>query len=220
MKLFKQPQHVIFDMDGLMFDTEALCFICEQEAAAEYGYTVDKELYLQTLGVNQTAYREIMLAHFGAGFPVQKISELTYQKMDARMESEGVPVKPGLITLLDGLSSMEIRCSVASSSRSVRVRRMLAMAGISSYFPVVIGGEMTERSKPEPDIFLKACETAGFTPESSLVLEDSPNGLLAAHRAGIPAVCIPDLTEPPASVLKLACSVLPRLDMVLDLLQP
>lgn len=213
------PKHVIFDMDGLMFDTENLCFSCEQKAAEEFGYSVSKELFLKTLGVNHSAYCRIMRENLGENFPALEVSALTYRKMDDFIEKNGVPVKPGLYELLRQLDQMRIPCSVASSSHADRVRHLLQKAEIFPYFQQVIGGNMVTRSKPEPDIFLAACRAAGISPSHSLVLEDSPNGLTAARRANIPSICIPDLVRPSQEILQYTSAVLSDLYEVCALFQ-
>lgn len=187
-------EKVIFDMDGLIFDSERIFMRELTEVMAEHGYTMTRERYIKTLGVAGDMLRGIMQEMYGDDYPIEKISDITRGRL-ARLALNGeLPVKPGIRELLDFLKDHAISCVVASSTRSEYVEQYLEAAGLRQYFDTVIGGEMTARSKPEPDIFLKALgETL---PKNAFVLEDSENGIKAGYRAGIRVICIPDMVYP------------------------
>ena len=125
------------------------------------------------------------------------------QRVSIVAETVGLRVKPGIRQLLGWLCEHHKNCAVVSSTHAKYVRKYLEYAGIDSYFKEVIGGDMVERSKPEPDIFLLGCEKTGVTPEEAVVLEDSENGIRSASRAGIATICVPDLKYPGEQVLPL-----------------
>ncbi len=187
---------VIFDMDGLMFDTENLFFRYYREAAKELGYDLTREFYLKTVGANAAAVKQMTEELLGKEFPRQEASRRAHKQIDELLGEQQIPVKKGLYRLLERLKERGILCAVASSSAGETIQKYLKSAGIEEYFTCLVNGNEVERSKPEPDIFLKACQLCGVRPEEAMVLEDSQNGILAAWRAGIPVICVPDMKEP------------------------
>lgn len=208
---------VIFDMDGLLFDTERLFMEKQIEISAEYGYVFTRDMYIQMMGLNDKMAIEKAESFFKDGYPSQKIREKVRQYIDKTAQKGGIPVKRGIRELLLYLKSEGIPCAVASSTQTEKVWLYLKNTGLDGYFASVIGGDKVERSKPEPDIFLKA---AGDTPpENALVLEDSENGIKAAVAAGMKAVCIPDLAEPCSEVIKLAYRVVADAAEVIEIVR-
>lgn len=192
---------VIFDMDGLMFDSERLFKDKLSEAMAERGYTLELEVYLSTLGANSDSSRRIMLTRYGEDYPYEEISAAARRAFNEYVMKNGIPIKSGIPELLQYLNGCGIRCAVASSTRSELVKMYLEMSRLDGYFDIVIGGEAVKLSKPAPDIFLKACCEAGVKPSEALVLEDSENGILAAVNGGIPVICIPDMKQHDSGLL-------------------
>lgn len=199
-KEFPEAEAFIFDMDGLLFDTEQL--FMEQLAIVmkEQGYTLTKEVYCKSLGLAGERLKELMLTTYGENYPFEECGAESRRRVSMVADTVGLRIKPQIVELLSWLQEHHIRCAVASSTNSEHVERYLEKSGICSYFSAVIGGEMVEQSKPEPEIFLLACEKLGVAPDASVVLEDSENGIRGAHRAGTAVVCIPDLKEPDVSV--------------------
>lgn len=187
---------VIFDMDGLIFDSERLFFQHKRQVCAEYGYEETEETYAVTLGLNGSILKETLLAQKGPDYPAEEISRISRQRMMKTVRNSGIPVKTGIVELLEFLKKKQIPCAIASSTHIDFVKEYLTIAKISDYFTAVIGGNMISKSKPEPDIFLAAAKAIGCMPEECLVLEDSENGILAAHNAKIPVICIPDMKYP------------------------
>ncbi len=189
---------VIFDMDGLIFDSERLFMECLKEEMALYGYLLTEDIYVNTLGLARNDCREYMKAVFGSNYPFDEISDAARKRI-AALAQKGLPVKRGIEELLKFLKSRKITCTVASSTETGFIRLYLESAGLLQYFSELVGGETVEKSKPEPDIFLKAlgnCEKA-----EAVIFEDSENGVIAAQRAGIDVICIPDMKRPSDSVL-------------------
>ena len=187
---------VIFDMDGLMFDTEELNFRTYSAAAREFGYTLPRETFCRLLGGSRERNNGILREAMGAGYPLEQVAERNRAAFSAYIEANGVPVKPGLYELLRYLKEKKILCAVASSSPEASVRRNLKSAGLDDTFDRLYYREKVADVKPSPEIFLGPCRELGVAPGEALVLEDSENGILAAHRAGIPVVCVPDMKYP------------------------
>ena len=187
---------VIFDMDGLMFDTEQLAKTCWQEGAKEFGFTVSAEVLDRTIGRTAPDTRKIMLEVLGENFPYEKARIKKDELMLDFVEKNGTPVKPGLYELLDFLEEKKIKKAVATSTEKLRAEKLLKKAEVFSRFDAVIFGDMVERGKPFPDIFQKAAEVCGCDEKNCIVLEDSPAGVEAAWRCKMPVYFIEDIAKP------------------------
>lgn len=194
------PKLFIFDMDGTMFDTEKISYHCWKAVCSEYGYTLPEDLFRNVIGMDNRRIAEIFTAHFGDEFPYSPIREKKVAHQLAYYAEHEVPVKPGLHDVLAYAKERGSLCAVASSSPESQIRFLLEKTGICSYFSVIQSGEQVAHGKPAPDIFLEACRRAGVRTDEALVLEDSGNGLLAAHAAHIPAVFIPDIAPVSADI--------------------
>jgi len=192
-------EKVIFDMDGLIFDTERLFMNCLKAIMAKQGFVLTEEIYANTLGLSRKDCKVYMKSVFGESYPFEENSDAARGEI-AILAQNGLPVKDGIKELLSFLNEHKIECVVASSSETEYIRLYLDKSGLLPYFSALYGGETVVKSKPNPDIFLKAL---GDTPkENTVILEDSENGIIAAFRAGIRVICIPDLKRPSADVLK------------------
>ncbi len=200
----RMPTLFIFDMDGTMFDTEPISYRCWQEVCRQYGYVLPEDLFRSIIGMDNRRIAGVFRQHFGQAFPYEDIGREKVRKQLQYYSQNPIPVKPGLHELLRYAAAHSIRCAVASSSSMPQIEALLEKADIAAYFAVIESGECVARGKPEPDIFLHTCRCAGIAPSRALVLEDSCNGILAAYRAGIPSVLIPDLADVPEHVAKLA----------------
>lgn len=198
-------EKIIFDMDGLIFDSERMFMHELTEVMAEYGYIMTEERYVTTLGTTGNTLRQRMLDMYGEDYPVDEINARTRERVNKLAEAGKLGVKDGIRELLCFLKENDIPCAVASSTPTKYVRQYLAAAGLLDYFAETIGGEKVENSKPEPDIFLKALGTV--SPERAFVLEDSANGITAAYRAHIPVICIPDMVYPAENVIKMTAYI-------------
>lgn len=193
-----KTQGVIFDMDGLLFDTESIYYQATQKIADEMGFPYDKALYLRFLGVSdeeiQANYHEIY-ASFGK-VNVQEFIQRTYDETMAIFQSGGVPLKEGVRELLQFLDENQIPRLVASSNVRPAIELLLDGAGIQSYFSGIVSAEDVTRAKPDPEIFKKALTFLGTPAAQTLILEDSFHGITAAFQAGIPVIMVPDLVQP------------------------
>lgn len=212
------PKLAIFDMDGLIFDSERLFMNMKHMILREYGYPAREEDYLKTIGLAGQQLRDKLAELYGPEYPADEISQKTRAKVNEYMESHGPDIKPGIETLLQCFREHQIPCCVASSSRHEYVEKYLKLAHLDNYFSYIIGGEEAVRSKPEPDIFLAACKRSRIKPSDAIVLEDSENGIRAAFAARIPAICIPDLKQPSPEIVEKAAVVLKSADELIPII--
>ena len=190
----------IFDMDGLMFDTERLMISAWDYAGEQLGLGKTGYMVLKTLGSNTESCNRIWREEFGPDVDVAAMWRHTRVFLDDYYAHQAAPVKPGLQELLIYLKAQGYALAVASSTRREKVEKHLTTAGVRYFFDAVIGGDMVERSKPDPDIYLKAAAALGVDPADCTALEDSRNGLLSAHAAGMQAIMVPDLWQPDDTV--------------------
>lgn len=202
---------VIFDMDGLMFDTETVSFLSFTKAVKSYGHELDEATFRKTIAANIKKVREIYLERFGNGFPFDDMLERKFAYAAEYIQQNGVPVKPGLYELLDFLCLRKIKKAVATSSNRAVAMNLLTMAKVAEQFDYILCGDEIEKSKPDPDIFLRAADKLQRRTDQCLVLEDAAMGVLAAHRAGMKTVMIPDLVAPDEETLKIADYVMDSL---------
>lgn len=186
---------IIFDMDGVMFDTEALCINAWDYAGEKLNIGRAGYMVLKTLGMNVNAAEKILKAEFGPGFSTEILQKHAKIYFDNYFKENGVPVKKGLYELLEFLKNSGYKLGVASSSSKNSVMHHLNDADITKYFDVIICGDMTDKSKPEPDIYLKACACLRENPENCFAIEDSKNGIISAYRAGCKTIMVPDLWQ-------------------------
>ena len=187
----------IFDMDGLMFDTERLYL----RALTEYvgpktGVDFPMEGILRTLGCNHQDYLRIFPELFGTAITPEYCAELVSEWMQREIETHGVPVKSGLYALLDALKSRGFRLALATGTARPITAIYLGTTHTRAYFDAIVCGDQVTHGKPDPEIFLTACKAIDSTPQRCAVFEDSYNGLLAAHAGGFFSICVPDLIDP------------------------
>ncbi|MCI8660346.1 MAG: HAD family phosphatase [Lachnospiraceae bacterium] len=187
---------VIFDMDGLMIDSERVTYEGYVIVCGKLGLRMEEAFYKQVLGLPLPTVFQMFYDKYGSSFPMEQVLEQVHRYMDDRFCKEGVPVKEGLKDLLDYLKRKDYKTIVATSSNRDRVDRILEQTKLTGYFDDSICGDEIERGKPHPDIFQKACEKMGVKPEEAIVLEDSEAGIQAAFSAGIPVICVPDMKYP------------------------
>ena len=196
-------KYILFDMDGLILDTEKLYCRFWQEAARILGYPMTMEQALGMRSLNRHAGEAKLKSYFGEGISYTEVREKRIELMDAFVEKEGVTTKPGIWELLAFLQEKQIRTAIATSSPIGRTKKYLSSVHLENEFDAIVSGYMVEHGKPEPDIYVYAARQLGLEPENCIVLEDSPAGILAAYRAGCMPVMIPDLDEPDEETRKL-----------------
>ena len=192
------PDAVIFDMDGLMLDTEIIYHRAWQNAAADFGYHVDDEFLHGLIGIRTEECEEMICAALGDAFPLDAFRQRWPQWWQEIAETEGIARKPGLLDLLDLLEARRIPKAVATSSSQAEAEYSLTVSGLRTRFPVVASGDQVRHGKPAPDIFLAAAWRLGVEPTGCMAFEDSNAGALAASAAGMSTYIVPDLVQPSA----------------------
>lgn len=184
---------VVFDMDGVLFDTEVLCMKSWMAVAKRNGLQRMEEVFPQCIGLNSNDSRSIVMKAYGDDFDYPGFREQAAAWQREYLEKYGLPIKPGLEEILGWLKT--------------------------SGFSVVITGDMVEHSKPRPDIYLLACSQLGVKPQEAYAIEDSPNGVRSAHAAGMHTVMVPDMIPPDEEMKRLSRVILKDLLEVLDYLK-
>ena len=210
---------VIFDLDGLLADTEIISLKVYQELLADFGIPFTEETYSREYsGHREEENVQRFLDTYDLPWNFDQTLEKVYE-LEAQILAKGVNLKKGAKNLLAFLQREGIPIALATSSVESRARMILNSNGILSLFDHLVFAKDVKRSKPYPDIFLKACSDLNVLPENCLVLEDSEAGIEAASRAGIPVICIPDLKMPAQSFLNKTEQVFQDLDAVRDYLE-
>lgn len=217
----RKPENIealVFDMDGLLFDSERVVQRTWNMAGEEMGKGPVGEQIYHTLGMNLKSRTEFFHKVYGPDFPMDEFSEKTRKYYRQIEEREGVPLKPGVRELLSYGKQHGYKMAVATSSRREYSTYMLKKGGIYSYFDALVFGDMVENAKPDPEIYLRACRLLETDPRNCMALEDSPNGIRAASSAGMYAVMVPDLVQPDKEVRELAFRVCSDLYEVMEMM--
>jgi len=216
MTLPYRPSAVVFDMDGLLFDTESLRQGALLLAAAEGGHKIVSDVFSGAVGVPWTRSRPLFLAHFGETFPAEKFHDAWVRHFWVMAETR-LTLKPGALELLDLLDRLSLPRAIATSSSHRTIERHLTAYNLKSRFDAIVGRGDYVSTKPAPDPFLKAAERLGIEPRLCLALEDSHNGVRSASAAGMMTVMVPDLLEPTDDICALCTFVARDLHQVRDL---
>jgi HAD superfamily hydrolase (TIGR01509 family) len=218
MILPHMPLAVIFDMDGLIFDTEALYQKAFVAAAGSGGHDIPEELHNRTIGVTWAKSREIFLDHLGADFPVDAYFANMVEHFDA-LAATKLALKPGVVELLDLLDQLVIPRCIATSSAHSTVQSHLSAHDLLDRFHGVIGHGDYATSKPAPDPFLIAATRLNVDPVHCLALEDSYNGVRSASAAGMMTFMVPDLLAPTPEIEAMCTGVVSDLHVICELIQ-
>jgi HAD superfamily hydrolase (TIGR01509 family) len=194
--MFEEPvEAVIFDMDGTLIDSEAVYIAGMQEAARTLGLTLPLELCHAMVGVPRDGCNVLLLNHYGQDFDLSVFRGHYSSSVERRMK-ERVPVKPGVVELLDFLAAKDLPLAIATSALRATAERNLGRAGLLDRFTVLTARDEVEHPKPAPDLYLEAARRLGVAPECCVAFEDSSIGIVAAHAAGMRAVMVPDILPP------------------------
>ena len=210
--------NVIFDMDGVIFDSERAYIGLYKELAPRYGLTDFDAVHracMDSIGVTRAKTKEIFFSYVGFEFDYDAYRE----EVQVELNKREFELKPGVYELFDRLKDIDARVALASSTRWVNVSKMLDTAGLTKYFDAIVCGDMVSHSKPHPEIFLTAAERLCADPAECYVIEDSYNGIRAAHAAGTHPIMVPDILQPDEEIRGLAEAVLPSLFDVKEYLE-
>jgi HAD superfamily hydrolase (TIGR01509 family) len=215
---------LIFDMDGLLFDTERLAASTWTEAGRTLGFELTDQTVQGAIGLDHALTRSYYDKLFDGRFPFDLVEERHRALFRSRIAEQGVPKKPGVERILEEAHRKELGVALGTSSRAVYAHAMLWLGGIVDHFQVfhfqvLVTRDMVQAAKPAPDIFLKAASLLGCEPEECLVFEDSINGIRAARAAGMRVVMVPDLIEPTAELRSACHAVLPSLSDAAEALE-
>lgn len=199
MTLPRPPAAVVFDMDGLLFDSERLYGEAILTAAREVGCPMSRDVFLQLIGRSREANHRFLLQHYGDDYPLDALIA-AWGRHFRLLAADGPPLKPGAAQLLDLLQEHRLPTAIATSSSHATVQQNLILRGIAERFQTVVAHGDYANGKPAPDPFLRAAERLGVAPINCLALEDSHNGVRSAAAAGMMTVMVPDLIASTAEI--------------------
>ena len=187
---------VVFDMDGVIFDTERAVIEVWKEVADKHGIPDIVDFCTDCIGINAVATKQKFIEHYGDKYSYDDIRAEKTGIIRDRFRKGTIDIKEGAEFILKSLKDHGFKIALASSTREEAVREELTLMNLISYFDEIVTGDMVERSKPEPDIFIKACEKLGVAPSETFGIEDSFNGIRSCHEAGLVTIMVPDLLMP------------------------
>jgi HAD superfamily hydrolase (TIGR01509 family) len=209
------PRAVIFDMDGLLLDSEPLYRVTWKAAGSSLGFPIDDVLYERFVGRGNSESEQVLAKHFGERFPLDEFHSRWSRDFDERLAT--ITTKPGAMELLAALEKRGIPKALATSSP--RVLALRCLGDLASHFAALAFGDEVSHAKPAPDLFLLASQRLGIAPADCLVLEDSEAGVRAARAAGMDVIMVPDLVPPSDEIASMAtrvCATLHEVGVVLS----
>lgn len=211
---------VVFDMDGLLLDTEKIVQRTWSDVGAKFGYPDMGEQIYHTLGFNRERRKAYFESVYGSEWPDAEVVAACGVRFTEIVQTEGIPVKKGAKELLQFLKDRGIKIGLATSTSEVHAREELEGTGLWDYFDGRIFGDMITKSKPAPEIYQKACKAIGVDPCEAIALEDAPSGIRSAYSAGLRVIMIPDMVQPTEEVLAMTFDVKESLRDVIDRIKP
>lgn len=203
---------VLFDMDGTLIDTEKYYRVFWPKAMAEFGYKMTDEQVLSMRSLGRPFAPARLKEWFGEELDYYAVRARRTEMMEAQLDVDGIQLKPGAVEILEELRRRGILAAVATATPPERTEKYLGLTGIRPYFSKIISATQVKEGKPSPDIYLYACEQLGLAPEECMAVEDAPNGILAAYRAGLRVVMVPDQTQPTEELQGMLYANVDRLD--------
>ena len=184
---------VIFDMDGVIFDTEKVYLDIWIEVFEKYGYKMTKELYVNVMGTGRKNVIKTFLENFGDDLPIEKMYEEKDNQLFYIIENQGIPLKEGVKELFSMLKEKNYKIALATSAKRERVEKQIKDKWLKESFDAIVCGDDVEKGKPSPDIFLKAAKKIDVEPENCFVVEDSPAGIKAAFSGGMKGIHVEEI---------------------------
>ena len=215
-KISRTFNAAVFDMDGLILDSERTVLNCWEKIGEKYGFEDIVTYGISVIGKNKQATVDEFKRVYGEpGEPYERELRQIYNVLAEKGE---VPLKPHTIELLSAMKNAGMKIAIASSSTREEVTTQMEMLGALPYFDTCVCGDQVTRSKPDPEIFLLACDALGVKPEDAVGLEDSYNGVRACKASGLYTIMVPDIIQPDDEMKGLADVILPSLEAVQDFL--
>jgi len=209
---------VLFDMDGTLIDTEKHYRVFWPKAMAEFGYTLTDEQVFFMRSLGRPFAPKQLKEWFGEDFDYYAVRDRRKVLMEELIDREGIQLKPGAIEILEELKKRNILAAIDTATDLERTEKYLKMTGIRQYFDRLISATQVKEGKPSPDIYQFACEQLGLSPEECIAVEDSPNGVTSAYRAGCKVIMVPDQTPADDAVKKMLFAYVPSLDKITEYL--
>jgi len=210
---------VIFDMDGLLLDTERIYKRAYQRAAQQHGVLLEDEVYDEMIGLRSDASQRVLRERLGPTAPSAAIIEAARHYYYMQIEEEGIPLRPGVNEMFAYVEEQGMPAAVATSTHHELAMIKLRVVGLIERIVGVVSGDQVKRGKPEPDIYLAAAELIGLPPQDCLALEDSPPGVVAARKAECVTIMVPDLQAPNDLTRSMANFIYPSLTAVVTALR-
>lgn len=210
---------IIFDMYGVLTDTEAVSARAWRECGLLQQIRDMEQTILDCIGLNENDMRAYFAGKYGEEFAYREFKKNKSRICEEILEKEGIPVKPGARELLEYLRREGWEIGLASSTKGYKIRARLEKIGLLSYFGTIVAGDMVTHSKPHPEIYLRACEEMGVKPQETFAIEDSPNGIRSACAAGMKVLIVPDLIQPGRELVEMAAGCFASLDQVREYLE-
>lgn len=209
----------IFDMDGLMFDSERLVYESWQMMMNELGFDYSLDVFKNTIGLRADETERYYNSLYGDSFCYKPLKQKSRELFLERINNEGVPIKKGLVELLDFLKENGYKIAVATSTSAQTAHKVIRMAGIYDYFDGFVCGDEVKNGKPHPEVFLTASKKLSLSPKECVALEDSINGIKSAHSAGMTTVMVPDYLQPTEEIIPMIDCLCEDLSQAIEFIQ-
>lgn len=219
MPLPNNIRAIIFDMDGLLIDSERISRAAWMRVFQEWNYPFEPAIYGQVIGRNVAGTLNVFTARYGPDFPFEAMYQRKWELMQAEIAAHGLPLKLGAVAMLDWVDDLGLPKALASSSARRLITEKLNLTGLQDRFSLSVAGDEVEHGKPAPDIFFKAAQLLRVEPTECCVFEDSAMGIQAAHAAGMIPFMVPDVNVPSAETAAIAAEIFPSLHEAGDYLK-
>jgi len=199
----KEYKAFIFDMDGLLLDTEKICWECFRKACSKFDYDPDFDIYKKCIGRKAEEGNKILKQGFDPFIPFDDVHKLWGDLYSNYIDRENIPLKKGVRSVLENLHRRNVKLAVATSTEETTALKKLTRSGLIDFFDLIISGDQVTNSKPDPEIYLTAARKLEIKPENCIAFEDSDNGVKSAHSAKMTVIQIVDMIDPAEEVRNL-----------------